>query len=88
MSLTVTPVQVSGSNLAAAEAVTPSDAADLPLVATRGAACAIYVGVTGSVVVTTPGARQRRPRLRAPRRPQGGHPQGATRCRSRRRGTS
>lgn len=55
MSLTVTPVQVSGSNLAAAEAVTPSDAADLPLVATRGAACAIYVGVTGSVVVTTGG---------------------------------
>lgn len=46
-----TPVRVYGSNLRHAEAVTPDDDNDLTGVVTYGAACAVYVGVSGDVVV-------------------------------------
>lgn len=45
-----TPVQLSGSNLSAAIAVTPNDSVDLAVVGQ-----AIYVGVSGSVVLTVDG---------------------------------
>jgi len=47
-------VQVVGSNVAHAEAVTPADGTDLPGVAAWGSASALYVGTSGDVVVTTP----------------------------------
>jgi len=47
-------IELTGSNLAHAEAVTPADGTDLPGVAAWGSASALYVGTSGDVVVTTP----------------------------------
>lgn len=49
------PRRIVGSNIRAAEAVTPADGSDLPLVATYGPACAVYVGTSGSVIITSGG---------------------------------
>ena len=48
-------VEVVGSNVALAEAVTPADGTDLPLYAANGPASSLYVGGSGDVVVTVAG---------------------------------
>lgn len=48
-------IAMSGSNIGAAEAVTPNDAADLPMVAEHGPAQMIYMGAGGDVVMTVDG---------------------------------
>ena len=46
-------MQLSGSNIQHAEAVTPADGTDLAGVATHGSASSLYVGTTGAVTITT-----------------------------------